>query len=68
MNNYISNIKKIKGKCLKFGVKNVFLSGLFYTTRVDVSWLERVHILNFDFHKNDCFIYIDNTNIRSYSL
>lgn len=37
MNNYISNIKKIKGKCLKFGVKNVFLSGMFYTTRVDVS-------------------------------
>ena len=36
---------KIAEKCLMFGVKNVCVSGLVYTTRVDVSLLERVHAL-----------------------
>ena len=49
MNNLTSNIKKITEKCLMFGVKNVFVSGLVYTTRVGVSLLERVHVLILDF-------------------
>ena len=51
-----------------FGVKNVFISGLVYTTRVDVSLLERIHVLIFDFCRKNSFIYIDNRNIRSDSL
>ena len=51
-----------------FGVKNVFVSGLICTTRVDVSLLERVYVLILDFCWKNCFIYIDNRNIRSDSL
>ena len=36
MDNLISNIKKITEKCLMLGIKNVFISGLIYTTRVDM--------------------------------
>ena len=48
--------------------KNDFVSGLVYTTRVDVSLLERVHILILDFYRKNRFIYIDNTNIKGDSL
>ena len=40
MDNRIYNIKKITEKCLIFGVKSVFISGLLYNTSVDVSLLE----------------------------
>ena len=63
MDNLISYIKKITEKCLMFGVKNVFVSGLFYTTRVDVSLLERFHVLILDSCRKNCFIYIDNKNV-----
>ena len=68
MDNLISNIKKITEKCLTFGVNNLFISGLLYTTSIDVSLLERVHFFIFDFCKKNCFIFIDNRNIRSDSL
>ena len=68
MDNLIYTIKKITEKCLMFGVKNVFISRLVYTTRVDVSLLERIHVLIFDFCRKNSFIYIDNKNIRSNSL
>ena len=68
MDNLIYNIKRITEKCSMFGVKNVFISGLVYTTRVDVSLLERIHVLIFDFCRKNSFIYIDDRNIRSDSL
>ena len=68
MNNLTSNIKKITEKCLMFGVKNGFASGLVCTNRVDVSLLERVHVLILAFCRKNCFIYIDNRNIKSDSL
>ena len=68
MNNLTSNIKKITEKCLMLGVKNVFVSRLVCTTRVDVSLLEKVHVLILDFCRKNCFIYIDNRNIKSDSL
>ena len=64
----LNNIKKITEKCLMSGVKNVFISGLVYTTRVDISLLERIHVLIFNFCRKNSFIYIDNRNIRSDSL
>ena len=68
MDNLTYKIKKITEKCLMFGVKNVFISGLVYTTRVDVYLLERIHVLNFDFCRKNRFIYIDTRNIRSDSF
>ena len=68
INNLTSNIKKITENCLMFGVKNAFVSGFICTTRVDVSFLERVHVLILDFCRKNCFIYIDNKNIKSDSL
>ena len=68
MDNLIYNIKRITEKCSMFGVKSVFISGLVYTTRVDVSLLERIHVLIFDFCRKNSFIYIDKRNIRSDSL
>ena len=65
MNNLTSNIKKITEKCLMLGVKNDFVSGLVCTTRVDVSLLEKVHVLILDFCRKNCFNYIDNRNIKS---
>ena len=52
----------------KFGVKSVFISGLVHATRVDVSLLERIHVLIFDFCRKNCFIYINNRNVRSDSF
>ena len=67
MDNLFSNIKKITEQYLIFGVKNIFVSGLVYTTRVDVRyWKSPFFIL--DFGRKNCFIYIDNRNIRSDSL
>ena len=68
MDNLIYNMKKITKKCLMFDVKSVFISGLVYTTRVDVSLLERIHVLIFDLCRKSSFIYIDYRNIRSDSL
>ena len=65
IDNLSSNIKKILEKCIMFVVESVFISGLVYTTWVDVSLLERVHGLISDFCRENCFIYIDNRNIRS---
>ena len=51
-----------------FGVKNVFVSWLVYTTGVDVYLLERVHVLILGFCRKNCSVYIDNRNIRKDSL
>ena len=40
MDNLIYNIKKITEEFLMFGVKSIFISGLVYTTRVDVLYLK----------------------------
>ena len=68
INSIISNIRKSTEKCLVFGVKNVFVLGLVHTTRVDMSLLERVHVLILDFCRKTCFLYIDSRNIKSDSL
>ena len=51
-----------------FGVKSVFISGLVYTTRVDVSLLERIYVLLFDFCRKNSFIYIYNKRISEVIL
>ena len=68
MDNLIDSIKKVTEKCLMFGVKSVFTSGLVCTTRVNVPFLERIHVLIFDLCRKISFIYIDNRNTKSDSL
>ena len=58
INNLIYNIKKITEKSLMFGVKSVFISGLVYTIRVDVSLLDKIHVLIFHFCGKNSFTYI----------
>ena len=47
-----------------YGVKNVFISGLVYTTRIGLPVLERTHemIVNLCYKLGVC--YVDNRNIR----
>ena len=46
---------------------NAWRKECFYF-RVDVSLLERIHVLIFDFCRKNSFIYVGNRNIRSDSL
>ena len=64
MGNIIRNIKKITEKERMFGAKNLFVSELVYTTRVNVSLLERIYVLILHFCRKVCLIYFDNVNIR----
>ena len=41
----ISDIQKIRGKCKGVGVRNIFGSGLMYTTRISLPIPKRVHRL-----------------------
>ena len=45
VDNLMSNIHKIVEKCKRVGVRNIFVSGLVYTTRINLPILERVHSL-----------------------
>ena len=38
----MSNIKYMVDKCRKFGVKNILISGLAFTTRVSLEVLEKI--------------------------
>ena len=63
VNQLIENIKKITEKCVSFGVKKIYVSGLVFTRRVDLPTLERVHALLSNFCGDNGFVYIDNRNI-----
>ena len=41
--NLLGNIKYMVDKCRKFGVKNLLISGLVFTTRVSLEVLEKIH-------------------------
>ena len=63
VNQLIENIKKITEKCVSFGVKKIYVSGLVFTRRVNLPTLERVHALLSNFCGDNGFVYIDNRNI-----
>ena len=46
VDNLMSNIQKIIEKCKQVGVRNNFVFGLMYTTRVSLPILERAHNLS----------------------
>ena len=68
VDNLMSNIHKIVEKCKRVGVRNIFVSGLVYTTRVSLPILERVHSLISNYCRENACFYIDNRNIRGFCL
>ena len=68
--NLLTNIECMVNKCRKFGVKNILIAGLFFTTRVSLEVLEVLEKI----HEKLCFCfsygltYIDNRNIRDVHL
>ena len=41
----LQNIKNMSLECKKFGEKNIFISGLVYTTRINIGNLEKIHVV-----------------------
>ena len=66
--NLLSNIKYVVDKCRKFGVKNILISGLIFTTRVSLEVLEKIHEKLHAFCSSYGLTYIDNRNIRGVHL
>ena len=64
----MSNIYKIKEKCKRVGVRNIFVSGLVYTTRVSLPKLERGHSLISNYCCEIACFYIYNRNTRGFCL
>ena len=68
VDNLMSNIHKIVEKCKRVGVRNIFVSGLVYTTRVSLPILERVHSLISNYCSENACFYIDNRNTTRFCL
>ena len=64
----LQNIKNMSLKCTKFGVKNIFISGLVYTTRINIGILEKNHVVIQNFCQEYGWFYVDNRNIRGKHL
>ena len=68
VDNLMSNINKMVEKCKRVGVRNIFVSGLVYTTRVSLPKLEKVHSLISNYCRENACFYINNRNIRWFCL
>ena len=55
-------------KCHNYGVKNIFLSGIVFTTRVSLGILIQVHNMISNFCNTKGLYYIDNRNIKADGL
>ena len=55
-------------KCKKIGVKNIFISGLVYTTRINIGILEKYHVIIQIFCQKYGWFHVDNRNIRGKHL
>ena len=64
----LQNIKNMALKCTKFGVKNNFISGLVYTTRINIGILEKIHVVIQNFCQENGWFYVDNRNIQGKHL
>ena len=64
----LQNIKNMSLKCKKFGVKNIFISGLVYTTRISICIWEKIHVMIQNFCQKYGWFYVDNRNIRGKHL
>ena len=61
MNNIICVVEKRNN----YGVKNVFLSGIVFTTRVSLDILIQVHNMTSNFCSTNGLYYIDNRNVSA---
>ena len=59
-----NNLRSMVEKCHTFGIKNVFISGLVYTTRIGLPVLERTHGMILHLCNKLGICYVDNRNIR----
>ena len=62
--NLEKNLRSVVDKCLSYGVKNAFISGLVYTTRIGLPVLERTHEMIVHLYYKLGVCYVDNRNIR----
>ena len=62
--NLEKNLRSMVDKCHNYGVKNVFISGLVYTTRIGLPVLERTHEMIVHLYYKLGVCYVDNRNIR----
>ena len=58
------NLRSMVEKCHSYGIKNVFISGLVYTTRIGLPVLERTHEMIVHLCNKLGTCYVDNRNIR----
>ena len=65
---FLQNIKNMSLKRTKFGVKNIFISGLVYKTRINIGILEKIHVVIQNFCQEYGWFYVDNRNIRGKHL
>ena len=68
VNGLLSNIKGMIKKCCNFGVKHIFISGLVYTKRIIIEFLEDVHLKLVNMCKEMQVSFIDNRNITGFYL
>ena len=61
----IKNITCMVEKCRNYGVNNIFMSGIVFTTRVSLGILIQVHNKISNFCNTNGLYYIDNRNIRA---
>ena len=59
----IQNIQNLANKCVSYGVKNVFISGITFTKRIDKKTLDKVNDLIMKLCEENCLHYINNRNI-----
>ena len=62
--NLEKNLRSMVDKCHTYGVKNVFISGLVYTTGIGLPVLERTHEMIVNHCCKLAVCYVDNRNIR----
>ena len=68
VNGLLSNIKDMIKKCRNFGVKHIFISGLVYTKRIIIEFLEDVHLKFVNVCKEMQVSFIHNRNIIRFYL
>ena len=59
----LQNMKNMSLECTKLGVKNIFISGLVYTTRINIGILAKIHVVIQNFCQKYGWFYVDNRNI-----
>ena len=54
------NLRKVSAKCRSYGVKHVFVSGLFYTSKIKENLLVDINRMTKELCMSDEHEYIDN--------